>query len=242
MATALDLINGALRLINVLAAGETLDSGSSNDALSAFNDMVDSWNADRLTIFTTQSDDFPVAQGKQTYTMGAGGDFNIPRPARIDAMSSILLNDPNNPVEVPISLYSVEDWQLRVPVKNVTGTFPLICYDDGSFPLRKLNFWPIPINDENKVRIYSWTPLTQPAALNTTIAYPPGYARAFRYNLALELAPEYQAPVSAEVRGIALASLTTLKTMNAPDMTLNSDLLPQPVGYNYRADLFGMGF
>lgn len=92
------------------------------------------------------------------------------------------------------------------------------------------------------MRIYSWTPLTQPAALNTTIAYPPGYARAFRYNLALELAPEYQAPVTPEVRQIALNSLATLKTMNSPDLELNSDLLPQPTGYNYRADLFGMGF
>lgn len=242
MATALDLINGSLRLINVLAAGETLDTGSANDALSAFNDMVDSWNADRLTIFTTQTDDFPLVGGKQTYTMGIGGDFNIPRPARIDAMSAMLLDNPNTPVEIPMSLYSVEDWQLRVPVKNVTGTFPLICYDDGSFPLRKLNMWPIPLSSQNTVRVYSWTALTQPAALNTTIAYPTGYARAFRYNLALELAPEYQAPVTPEVRAIAQSSLTTLKTMNSPDLELNSDLMPQPVGYNYRADLFGMGF
>lgn len=140
MATALDLINGALRLINVIAAGETLDTGSANDALAAFNDMADSWNADRLTIFTTQINDFPLTLSKQTYTLGTGGDFDIPRPAAIDAMSSILLENPDNPMEVPIAIYTTQDWQQKVPVKVVDGNFPLICYDDGGFPLRKLTF------------------------------------------------------------------------------------------------------
>lgn len=240
--TAYNLIKKSLRLINAIAAEEELSDAQANDALDVFNDMVDAWNADRLTIYTTKSEDFDLTLGKQVYTMGPGGDFNTARPAQIDGMSSILLYNPDVPVEVPILMYTVDQWQNQVPVKNVSGSFPLICYDTGDFPLRTLNFWPVPNQGPaNKVRIYSWQALTQPANLQSSIAFPPAYAEAFRFNLAVRLAPEYQAPLRPEVAAIASDSLAKLKTLNAPDLTMSSDILPSPAGYNYRADLFGMG-
>jgi hypothetical protein len=224
-----------------MASGETTPLAMANESLAVLNDMIDGWNAERQAIFTTRSDDFPYVLGKQSYTLGTGGDFNIPRPARIDAMSTILLNNPANPVEVPMAMYSVEDWQTQVPVKVVNGSIPLICYDDGGFPLRTLNFWPIPNEQPNAVRIYSWQALTQPAALASVIAFPPGYAEAFRYNLAVRLAAEFASTLSPTVATIAIASLARLKTMNAPDLSLRSDLVPDPAGWNYKADLFGIG-
>jgi hypothetical protein len=156
-------------------------------------------------------------------------------------MSTILLNNPANPVEVPMAMYSVEDWQTQVPVKVVNGSIPLICYDDGGFPLRTLNFWPIPNEQPNAVRIYSWQALTQPATLDSAIAFPPGYAEAFRYNLAVRLSAEFASTLSPTVATIAIGSLARIKTMNAPDLSLRSDLVPDPAGWNYKADLFGIG-
>ncbi|MEY2916064.1 MAG: hypothetical protein RL454_993, partial [Actinomycetota bacterium] len=46
--TAGDQINGALRLLGVLAEGETPSSATSQDALNAMNQMLDSWNTERL--------------------------------------------------------------------------------------------------------------------------------------------------------------------------------------------------
>jgi hypothetical protein len=245
MATAFDIITSALKLAGVLADGELPSDDTANQGLTVFNDMIDGWNADRLAIFTTRSDDFPYVLGKQSYTFGTGGDFNAPRPARIDAMSSILLTDPANPVEVPITLFTVEDWQTKVPVKVVDGSFPLICYDTGDFPLRTLNFWPIPSQQQNAVRIYSWQALPAQTLLSQ-VYFPPGYAEAIRYNLAVRQAAEFNVPAdkyaSATVGAIAIQSLARIKTMNAPDLELQSDLVPFPAGYNYRADMFGMGF
>lgn len=245
MPTAFAVITSALKLVGVLADGEQPSIDTANQGLSVFNDMLDGWNADRLAIFTTRSDDFPYVLNQQSYTLGAGGNFNIPRPARIDSMSSILLNDPSNPVEVPIAMYSVDEWQNEVPVKVVTGNFPLLCYDDGNFPLRTLNFWPIPTQQPNSVRIYSWQALAA-QTLNSQVSFPPGYAEAFRYNLAVRMAAEFGVSESkyaaATVVSIAVQSMARIKTMNAPDLDLRSDLLPSPAGYNYRADLFGMGF
>lgn len=238
--TAFDVITSALRLVGVLAAGETPDEPDANDALQVFNDMIDAWNAQRTAIFTTLSQDFPFVAGQQAYTMGPGGNFDTQRPARIDAMSAILLYDASNPVEVPMSLYTVDQWQNDVPVKQVNGNFPQLCYDDGGFPLRTLNMWPIPIDQPNLVRIYSWQALAA-QTLTSQVTFPPGYGEGLRYNLAVRLGAEYGVQnISPVVIEMAKLSLATIKSMNAPDLLLQSDLIPQPAGYNYRADLFGI--
>lgn len=240
--TARDLLSSSLRLIGVLSAGEQVANEDATDALLVLQQMIDAWNADRLAIFTTSTNDFPLILGQQVYTLGTGGDFDMTRPARISGMSSILLDNPDNPVEIPIDMYSVQDWQQEVPVKIVNSSFPQICYDDGAFPLRKLNFWPIPTS-QNSIRIYSWQPLAEPATFDTVITLPPGYAEAFRYNLAVRLSAEYGQPqISPTVAEIATTSLARLKTMNAPDLSLRSDLLASVDGYNYKADMFGIAF
>jgi hypothetical protein len=239
---ALDLINSALRLLGVQAAGETLPISDANDCLVTLQQMIDAWNADRLAIFTTTSNDFPFVLGTQSYTLGPGGNFDIERPARIDGMSAILLTNPSNPVEVPIYMCSVDYWQVEIPVKVVNSSFPQVCYDDGNFPLRTLNFWPIPQYEQNSVRIYSWQPLTSPGALNAAITFPQAYSEALRFNLAVRLAPEYGAQLSPVIQAIAVSSLAAIKTMNAPDLALRSDLIASPAGYNYKADLFGIPY
>lgn len=233
---AFDVVTSALRLVGVLADGETPTDDTANQGLSVFNGMLDGWNAERLAIYTTRTDDFPLVLNKQAYTLGTGGDFNIPRPARIDSMSAILLSNPTNPIEVPMVLWSLEEWQY-VPIKNVAGNFPLGCYDDGAFPLRTLNMWPIPTQQQNSVRIYSWQAL--PAqSLTAQVSFPPGYAEAFRYNLAVRLGAEFNAPASPTVVLLAVQSYARIKSLNAPPVSLRSDIAP--AGYNYRADLFGI--
>lgn len=241
MATAFDIITSAYRLVGTLADGEQPPFDVANIGLGVFNDMIDSWNADRLAIYTTRSDDFPFVISQQSYTLGAGGNFNIARPARIDGMSSILLYNPTNPVEVPITMVSVEDWQNNFPVKNVSGSFPLFCYDTGDFPLRTLNFWPYPSQGPCSARIYSWQAL--PAqTLSANVSFPPGYAEAIRYNLAVRLCAEMNAPLRQDVAALAIKTFATIKTMNAPDLTLQSDIVAQDGQANYRQDMFGLGY
>jgi hypothetical protein len=240
--TTLTMITDAMRLLNITASGELPTSDESSDALRAFQRMVDSWNADSLSIFTTSASDYPLTLGKQAYTLGPGGDFDTTRPPQIIGMSAILLTNPSNPVEVPLDMYTIGEWQTKVPVKNVSGSFPQVCYDDGGMPLRTLSFWPIPTLQQNNVRIYTWQALVWPATLQTVLNFPPGYSRAFLYNLAIEIAPQFGAQIPPAVGKIAVESLAMIKTMNAPDLLLVSDLQPSPGGYNYRADMFGIPY
>lgn len=239
--TAYGLIKGALRLIGASTADEEVPIEEAGDGLNTLNQMLDAWNADRLMVYTISSQDFPFVVGKQAYTLGSGGDFDMTRPVRISGMSSILLANPDNRIEVPITMYNTRDWQLKMPVKQVDGSFPQICYDDGSFPLRVLNFWPIP-QQQNDVRIYSWQPLLLLDSLKTNITLPQAYARALRFNLAIDLAPEYDKEPSATVVARAKESLSLIRTINQPEMELRSDLIATEPGYNYKADLFGIPF
>lgn len=209
-----DLIASSLRLINVLASGETPSGAESTDALMILNQMLDTWNADRLMIYTIKIEDFPLTVGQQTYTMGAGGNFNTARPARIERMGIVSLNNPAQPLELPLEMLTDTGWA-AIPVKVIQSSLPQKVYDDGAYPLRNLNFWCIP-NVAVNARIYSWNALSQFADLTTDYTFPPGYLRALRYNLGMDLAPEFGAIPSPSVAATAQASKAAIESINAP--------------------------
>lgn len=229
--TALDIISSSLRLIGVLAAGETPQGAEAQDALLVFNDMVDSWQAQRLMVFTVPRLVFNLTSGQQVYTYGsanpqtiANPDFNSPRPAAIERMGIINLNNPQQPLELPLQYLTTAQWQ-EIPVKNIESALPMYCWDDQQFPFRNLSFWPVP-NVPLQVAIYPWMALAQPATLTTLINFPPGYAKCFRYNLAIDLAAEYPvAPpqVVATVLQVAQEAMRVVKAMNTPILDLRCD-------------------
>jgi hypothetical protein len=132
--SASDLIRRAMLTLGVLGSGETPEADEASDALDTLNDMLDAWDSDGLMIYTTRIDDFPITSAKQLYTLGSGGDFNIDRPAVIDRASIVILSNPAQPLEYPIPVYTTQDWQEKVPIKNSPGNIPLLVYDDGGLP------------------------------------------------------------------------------------------------------------
>ena len=78
--TAGDQINRALRLLGVLAEGETPSAATSQDALVALNQMIDSWSIERLAVFCTQDQTLTWPAGLITRTLGPSGDFIGLRP------------------------------------------------------------------------------------------------------------------------------------------------------------------
>lgn len=52
--TARDLINDTHRLLNLTASGNVLPESNYQDNLRSLNQMIDSWNLERLAVFSTQ--------------------------------------------------------------------------------------------------------------------------------------------------------------------------------------------
>lgn len=213
MTTAGDQINGALRLLGVLAEGETPSAETSQDALMAFQQMVDSWNTERLSIFSTQDQVFNWPSGVLSRTLGPTGDFVGNRPILLD--DATYFRDPQTNVSYGIKFINQQQYD-GIAVKTVTSTYPQVIFVNNAFPDIEMFVYPKPLR-ELEWHFISVEELTQPATLATTLSFPPGYLRAFRYNLACELAPEFGVEPSTQVMRIAMYSKRNLKRINNPD-------------------------
>lgn len=219
MSTVADLIKGAFRVLGVLASEEAPAAQEQSDALDALNDMLDSWANERLILFATLRSTYTLTAGLNPHTIGMGGTFATTRPVRIDRASLILAGD-TGLNEKPMELLSDAEWQ---ETQNKAGAGqPSALWVESSYPLMKLWFNPVPSAADTLV-LYTWQQLGRFAAPTTTFDMPPGYARALRFNLAKELAPEYGVSLSTEAADIANESKALLKRLNKQPSYLRCD-------------------
>ena len=205
MATAGELINGALRLIGMLAEGESPSPETSQDALTAFNEMVESWNTERLAVFSTQDQVFTWPSSTQSRTLGPTGDFVGQRPIELD--DSTYFRDPLTNVSYGIKFVNQQQYN-GIAVKTVTSTYPQAMWFNMTYPDIEMYVYPVPLRDL-EFHFVSVEPLTQPASLTTDMLFPPGYKRCFRFNLACEIAAEAGVEPPPTVQRIAMASKRT---------------------------------
>jgi hypothetical protein len=232
MATAGELINGSLRLLGVLAEGETPSSETSQDALAAMNQMIESWNTERLSVFSTQDQVETWPPGTISRTFGPSGDIVGNRPIAIDDSTYFL--DPASGISYGLKLINQQQYN-GIAVKTVTSTYPQVLWVNMTFPNIEMYVYPVPTK-VLEFHIVSVEPLSQPANLATDLTFPPGYLRAFRYNLACEMAPEFGVEPTPQVQRIAMTSKRNLKRINNPD-----DIMALPysiVGTRQRFNIF----
>ena len=213
MTTANDQINGALRLIGQLAEGETPSSETSADALTAMNQMLDSWSAERLSVFSTQDQVFSWPSGQKSRTLGPTGDFVGNRPVLLD--DATYFKDPTNGISFGIKIINQQQYD-GIAVKTVTSTYPQVIWLNMDMPNMDMYIYPVPTKTL-EWHFISVTELDQPATLATALVVPPGYVRAFRFNLACEIAAEFGVEPPATVQRIAMASKRNIKRINNPD-------------------------
>ncbi len=211
--TAGEQINRALRLLGILAEGETPSAATSQDCLMALNQMIDSWNTERLSVFSTQDQVFNWPVGQISQTIGPTGDFVGNRPVYFD--DSTYFRDPGTNVSFGIKFINQQQYD-GIAVKTVTSTYPQVIFVNMTFPDATMFIYPRP------TRLLEWhfisvEELNKPADLATVLYYPPGYLRAFTYNLAMEFAPEFGVEPSQQVQRIAMTSKRDLKRVNNPD-------------------------
>lgn len=212
METAGDIINGSLRLLGVLAEGEVPSAETSQDALRAMDQMVDSWNTERLSVFCTQDQVFTWPAGQIRRTLGPSGDFAGLRPVYFD--DSTYFRDPSTGISYGIKFLNQQQYN-GIAVKTVTSTFPQVIFVNMTFPDVEMFIYPRPTRDL-EWHFISVKELAEPATLATPLYFPPGYLRAFRYNLACEMAPEFGVEPSPQVSRLAMTSKRNLKRVNNP--------------------------
>jgi len=225
MATTKRLIESALRTIGVLAAGEEAHPSEMQDALETAKQMMDGWSNESLLIPVLAHESFTLTAAR-SYTIGPGGDFDTTRPMFIHHLR---IRDGSG-YEQTIDISSLNTWA-EIPWKDTETYWVQYAYYIPEFPLGRLVFssWP---QAGDALKMVSAKPITELPALTADVEYPPGYDRAIRLGLAMELGPEYGKPVDPVIAAQLRAAQTVLKRTNAkpriPTLRVDPGLTREP--------------
>lgn len=233
--TATDLIYGALRDLGCLRAGQGPAPDQLADSLVALNELIDGWLLNGLMVYAFRPDIYTLVAGQQVYTIGpAAADFTAPRPTEIQD-ANIILNTVTPVVRRPMAFINVDQWA-ALRLRDIPFAIPTSLYYDKGFDVTNgwgtLNLWPGPLS-EYQLELFTWQQLQYFPDLVSTVKLPPGYARALRKNLAVEIAPMQalyfkgtmlvSQPMLQQVMAQAIASKAEIESYNAKDAQLVCD-------------------
>lgn len=209
MATAQTIIDRAARLVAAVNSGSSCTAEESADGLIALNAMLESWQIDKLNVYSLTDTAFPLIAGTSSYTVGPAGNFALtPRPTTIEYCFVRVSNS-----DTPVDIVSAEEW-FAIPDKTEVSSYPTKAYYEPTLSTGTLLVYPVP-NVVNSLHIVTWQSVSTIPSLATTIAFPSGYERAMAYNLAVEWAgPEFGLPISNDVRKVAQEALGSIKRAN----------------------------
>lgn len=231
--TAQQIINSALRVIGALASGDDPSSDESNDCLEALNDLVASWSADGLKVNATTKESFNLAASTASYTIGSGATVNTVRPKKI---ISAFIRDSSN---IDHWLRIITEEQYRMITDKTTTSRPTRLFYDPSYSTGTIYVYPTPDTVE-ACHIESLKTFTEFATLATDVALPGEYKRALKFNLAIDIAPEFGVTVGGAIGARAEETLNTIIGLNLSNQLTPAKIDPGLPGmggrYNINSD------
>ena len=235
--TPSDLITLALKTANVLGVGQTASAEDMNDAFNLLNMMMAQLQRRRYMIYELVTVS-KQATGAQSYTVGPGGDFDIPRPAKLE--SAFFRQNQNTPlpVDYPFTIIRAREDYNRISIKNL-NSFPQVIFYDAAFPMGNVYPWPLPSN-QYEIFLTVMQTLQQFQTINDAIALPPEYSAALMWNLVLELGVAYGLPENPRAEKKAEASLRIIEEANAqiPLLQMPTALKKDGGTYNVYGDYY----
>lgn len=210
MTTANDIIKDAAMILGVLRKGEVLDADEAQDGLNALNDLMASWASMRLINLSSVRDTFTLTNSA-THEIGAGKTLNTVAPLVIK-YATITVGSIDYPLEI-----ITDDQYESIALKSTQASpsYFLNYNHDSDEDAGIIRIYPVPSGGDI-LNILSEKKSAEISSLFTTVYMPQaGFKRALKYNLALELAPQYGVEPSAMTVKIANDSLGAIKLETA---------------------------
>ena len=225
MTTARDIIEGAGRLIGVVRKSEALSADEAADGLESLNDMLGSWSNESLLVYARTWEGPFTLNGAASYLIGAGQTFNTVKPT--DILEAYLRQ---GTLDTPLTIITDEEFQ-RIGLKTTQTLGRYLNYDNGH-PYGKIRIYPQSTTET--LFLLTEKPLTSIADLNTTIDLPTGWNKALKYNLSMDMAPEYGiTPDPLVVIGAAESKMNIKKAViKNRKITFDDDFRYEPNIYN----------
>lgn len=207
--TAAAIAKASLSKLGLLTGNKAPQGSALATCMKALNTFADSLQLSRPFAHELLETVVQVTAGTVSMTLGPGADIDIPRPVFIADCSYIRVSGIDHRVEI----LDDRGWA-GISQKTLTGSWPQALRFDGGMPTGNLFFWP-----QGGGELHLFTPtvsVSNFADATTSYELPPGYERMFIYNLAIEVAPDFEVtprPVIFETakstrRAVKLANLT----------------------------------
>lgn len=217
MATAADLIRRSLKLLGVLAAGESLRAEDLADGLVELNLLLGTWANERLLVHGTRRATYTLTASLSPHTIGASGTFATTRPLRIDAVKVIPVGSEQ---EQPVDILTDGQYQ-DIGDKTLTSELPTDVWVEQTHPNAKLWLYPVPTTAATLV-LYTWSRISEFLS-SDTVSLPDGYENALAHALAIQMAPMYGVEPSGTLQNNASNALAAIQRTNSPDVAAEMD-------------------
>ncbi len=225
MATALSIISDAMVEIGAYTPGQTLANVHQQLGLLRFQNQLNSWQADQLTLNLQTPLPFTLTSGTSTFTIGPTGNLVTVRPTWIEGMT--YQNPGSSPVtEVPMGPMD-DDQYMALSQKQLPSSLPQLYHLKATMPNATVFVWP-QVTQNVVLSIYLEQGIDVPATLTSSVTGPQGYAEAFMYQLALRLCGPMARPIPQGLPEMAAAAYARMCRPNVDPGLLGVDAALSP--------------
>lgn len=235
--TPRDIINLALKTANVVGVGQSSLPEDINDCFNMLNMMIAQWQRRRYMIYNLQTISI-TATGATSYTIGTGQQFNIARPAKIEAAFIRMQGGSTLPVDYPLQVLRAKEDYDRISIKTLNA-FPQYVFYDSSFPVGNVFVWPVP-NNQYQIFLTVMTQLQAFQNLSEQIVMPNEYLDALQWNLADRILTIYGLPENPKITRYAEVSMRAIMEVNSqiPLLHMPVALRGKSGAYNIYGDFY----
>ena len=229
MATALAIITDAMVEIGAYAPGDTISSVHQALGLLRFQNQLDAWQADYVTLNLQDRLTFSLTSGVSSFTIGPSGDLVTTRPSYIEGVNYVIPGT-SPATEVPMAELN-SDQYLNLSQKALTNSLPMMWYLNATATNATMNIYPV-VTQTVTLALYLEHGIDIPATIATTVVGPQGYAESFMYNLALRLCGPMSRPIPEYLPKLARDSYANMVRPNIEPslMAVDAALAPNPIG------------
>lgn len=236
--TISDLINLAFIDSGIVGIGQTPQQLDLQNALTRLNYMIAQWNRKRWLLYNL-TDVSTVTTGAESYSIGVSGDFNTPRPDRLEDGCFLrqLAQSGIQQIDYPLQVLSSHEDYNRIRLKTM-GTWPSIIFYDSNWPSGTIYAWPVPSANLYELHVLVKNQIIQFVALDQQINLPPEYEAALYYNLQVRLRVAYRMPPDPAMIALAKESLNVIRGANVqvPSMKMPPAVIGAQRSYNVYSD------
>lgn len=189
------IIEGALRKLQVLAKGADPDAEDISNGAEALNNLVATYQTDGMQLWKRTELEIALVADQRDYTIGIGQTIDEPFPVKM--LQANLVSD-SDQTSIDMQILSRFDFNLLPPTAAGSGGQPVNITYQPFVNYGVVSVWPTPSTavalDRTLVITYQ-SPLEYFGATGDTPDFPQQWANALVYGLAVLLADEYGVPI-----------------------------------------------